>query len=312
MNILIDTEIWRHQSAGGISKLWRSLLPELHRAMPDCTFDSSAPPTVFLSTYYARAPLGVKSVAMVYDLIGLQYPLIDHNRADMVDLRQAVKEASALISISQGVAADVKRLLGRDSTVAYCGLEAGYGKVTMQEIDAFQRFVGKPYILVVGRRGLYKNVQALYQAWRLWEGRHTHRIVCIGGETLLPQDEAFAKATGDTWLHLATLEDRDLQAAYAGATALCYPSIMEGFGLPMVEAMACACPVVCDHAMHEIAGDAAYYCDVSRPKQLAEVLTATLDMSVRTDRVVAGTQWVKRYTWASMAQTVADAIRSVA
>lgn len=311
MNILIDTAIFQAQQRGGISSLWRALLPELQRAMPDATFTAQLPPDLYISTYYKAAPLGVKSLAVVYDCIGLRYPLIDSNRSDLVDMRQAVAGAAAVVSISQGVADDVKRLLGRDSTVAYCGVAQDYGRVMPADVDRFQQFVGKPYVLMVGNRGLYKNAQALYQAWRLWEGRHTHRLLCVGGEQLLPQDEAFSRAVGDAWMHM-TLDDKDLQLAYAGATALCYPSLMEGFGLPMVEAMACCTPIVCDHAMHEIAGDAAFYCDVTRPRQIADALTATLDMSARTDKVLAGKQWITRYTWAGMAAKVAETIRRIA
>lgn len=311
MNVLIDSAIFTLQQNGGISRLWRSLLPALRAAMPDATFSPSLAPDWWISTYYKPAPLGVRSLVMVYDLIAQKYPLIDRNRTDAVDLRRAVAEALAVVSISQTTASDVKRLLNRDSVVAYPGVDAGYGKVLPSDVERFQNFVGKPYILVVGNRGLYKNVQALYQAWKLWEGARYHKLLCIGGEDGLPQDAAFVAGNPDTWMHMK-LDDTDLQAAYAGATALAYPSLMEGFGLPIIEAMACGCPVVCDTTMSEVAGNAALTCDVTRPRQIAAVLSAALDYEIRLERITAGVERAKRYTWPQMAQTVAETLRRAA
>ena len=310
MNLHVDHAIFDLQAQGGISRLWRSLSPALQAAMPDATFDAALPPDVFISTYYVPAPLGVRSVAVVYDLIAERYPL-SANRADALAIRRAVAEASAVVSISQATANDVQRLCGKPSTVAYPGVDVDFGKVQPSAVERFQAFIGKPYLLIVGRRGLYKNVQALYQAWGLW-GLHAHyKVVCVGGEDPLPPDVAFARRYPDTWQHIR-LSDADLRAAYAGAAALVYPSLMEGFGLPIAEALACGCVVVCDRALAEIAGEAAVYCDVTRPRDIARALDEAVDVSRRVERAITGIAWAKRYTWHGMAAGVADAIRRAA
>ena len=74
-----------------------------------------------------------------------------------------------------------------------------------------------------------------------------------------------------TWVHVA-LNDTDKQIAYCGASMLVYPSLMEGFGIPPVEAYRCKCPVVCGDTMREVMGDAAFYCDVTRPRSIADAM----------------------------------------
>lgn len=308
MNLLIDTAIFQLQAQGGISRLWRSLLPALRDAMPDATFDPSKPPDWFVSTYYRPAPLGVRSLALVYDLITDKYPLIE-NRADSADIHRVVAEASAVVSISHQTAVDVKRILGKDSTVAYPGVDADFGKVKPSDVERFQQFVGKPYVLVVGRRGGYKNVQSLYQAWRLWPAHKDYKLLCIGGEEPLPADVAFAQGNPDTWQRMS-LNDADLATAYAGALCLVYPSLMEGFGLPLVEAMACACPVICDRSLNELL----YMdCDVLLPKSIAAWLDRfASDPSMRLTWGLAGVEQSNRYRWSNMAAQVANALREVA
>lgn len=308
MNLHVDNAIFQLQQQGGISRLWRSLLPTLRTALPDAAFTAERPDW-FISSYYAPAPIGVQSLALVYDLIVDRYPLVP-NRADSVDIHRAVAEASAVVSISEATAHDVERLCGKPSTVAYPGVEANFGKVAPSAVARFQAGLGLPYVLVVGRRGGYKNVQALYQAWGLWGARSFFQVVCVGGEEPLPADMAFARRY--PWRRMV-LSDDDLRAAYAGAHALVYPSMMEGFGLPILEAAVCACPVVADSRVAgEILGEAAFACDVMKPRSIATALDATLDPALRVTRTLAGVERSKPFTWERMAAGIADALRRAA
>lgn len=312
MNILIDTAIFQLQQQGGISRLWRSLLPALRDAMPDATFTSQLAPDWFISTYYKPSPIGVRSLALVYDLITLTFPNLT-NRADSADISRSITEASAVVSISHRTAQDVKAHFGKDSAVAYPGVDENFGKVTPSDVERFQSYIGKPYVLVVGNRGGYKNVHALYQAWALWSAHADFKVLCVGGEETLPQDAAFASRYRDTWQRM-TLDDKDLALAYAGAQALVYPSLIEGFGLPMLEAMACGCPVVCDNSTvaAEVVGEAGFYADVTKPRQIAGALDLTFDPSLRLERCLYGLEKSKMFTWRNMANQVADVLRSAA
>lgn len=310
MNILIDTAIFSLQQQGGISKLWRSLLPALRDAMPDCTFAPQLPPDIFISTYYRPSPVGVRSLALVYDLIVDRLPYLP-NRSDSADIHRAVNEASDVVSISHRTADDVKELCGRDSAVAYPGVAEDFGSVHYADVERFRQYVGKPYVLMVGKRGLYKNAQALYQAWSQWAAHINYKVLCVGGEQPLPQDIAFANRYKDSWQQVQ-LDDKDLALAYAGAHCLVYPSFIEGFGLPIVEAMTCGCPVVCDHTMAEIGAGAALYCDVAKPRSIVLRLDELANPALWLTHSTLGIEQAKRFTWSGMARKLADVLRSAA
>ena len=94
--------------------------------------------------------------------------------------------------------------------------------------------------------------------------------------------------------------DDDLKAIYNGAQVLVYPSLYEGFGLPIVEAMACGCPVICSNAasMPEVAGDAAILIDPGRSDELAAAIeTVVHDAEIRTKLVARGFKQADSFTW---------------
>lgn len=314
MNIHVDRAIFGLQSNGGVSRLWRSLLPALQKAMPDASFDDSAPAELFLSTYYRMPPEGMKSIVMVYDFIHEHYPLLGRHHPDAVDKRRAIARADAVIGISQYTADDAMTFCGKPASVAYCGGGETFKRAMPAEVKDFKRRYGLDnYVIVVGRRGLYKNVQALYQAWRLWPAHKHFKILCVGGEEQLPQDIGFQKSFPGQWMQ-ARLSDADLSAAYTGAYALVYPSLFEGFGLPPVEAMACGCPVITSAggSVPEVVGDAALVVNVFRPLEIAHALNALADPALCLELALRGYPQARQFTWANMAESLASVIRGVA
>lgn len=303
MNLAIDSAIFERQRTGGISKIWNALIPRLAHSFGVAAALADA--DVFISTYYRRAPLGLPSLVLVYDMIAERYPGVGRFHPDGVDKRRAIAEATRIVAISEQTACDVTKFTGRKvDAIAYPGIERDYGIVLMDKVDQFRAFVGKPYLLVVGNRGLYKNVSVLYQAWGTWEPRDKYAIVCIGGETALPQDAAFdAKFPGVR--KVMQLSDADMSVAYSGASALVYPSLIEGFGLPPLEAMACGCPVVCGETMREVCGNHAHYADVTRPKDVQRALYEVVDAPM----VVK--PCLEQFCWDKMAGTIAQVIRGM-
>ena len=299
MNLLIDDAIYRLQSNGGISTLWRALEPFLRSSMLDCAFASVDAPPIFLSTYYQPAPQGAKSIVVCYDWISSRYPLISRFSPDTQWKYAAIASSSAVIAISQWTADDTLHYTGKQATVAYPSTN-----LTRASHDAVQAFKAKynlpdTYVLVVGRRGLYKNVSSLWQALRLMNPRPF--VVCVGGE-----EESIE---GGVRL---MLDADELAAAYTGALCLVYPSLYEGFGLPVLEAYACGCPVICGDggALKEI-NAAACVVDVTRPRELASGIVTMMDHGARIEFILMGYREAKRFSWSAMAETIAGVIRDV-
>lgn len=299
-NILIDDAIYHLQSSGGISTLWHSLIPALKAALPDFSFDPARPADIFISTYYQPAPVGAKSIVLCYDFIASRYPGMAH-RPDVVWQRSAIANADAVIAISQWSANDVSRFAGKAATVAYPATTLE--RASHEEVQAFKSKYNLPdtYVLVVGNRRLYKNVSTYLQALQMMNPRPF--TLCVGGEY------STHPLMG---LHVR-LDENELAAAYTRALCLVYPSLYEGFGLPVLEAYACGCPVICGDggALAEI-NEAALVVDVTRPLEIAQALVTMNDHGVRIEHILKGYDVAKRFSWSKMATQMADVIRSVA
>ncbi len=302
MNILIDDTIFKLQSHGGISTIWHKLIARLPALLPDCTFDLSLPADIFLSSYYQPAPVGAKSVVMCYDWITSRYPGLAQ-RPDRAWQFAAIERADAVIAISQWTASDVTKFTGKSSVVAYPA--TSLERANHEDVQAFKVKYQLPdrYVLIVGRRDLYKNVSTYFQAAAMLPP--SFLTLCVGDGT----EPAMTYGRPARGLHLPPEE---LAAAYTGALCLVYPSLYEGFGLPVLEAYACGCPVICGNggALPEI-NEAAVVVDVTKPRAIAEALVKLSDPGQRIDHILRGYEVVKRFSWERMAEQVAGVIREV-
>ena len=126
----------------------------------------------------------------------------------------------------------------------------------------------RPYFLFVGTLEPRKNLDALLEAWR--EVRRTHAVDLVLAGRRRADAPEIAPEPG---LRLAgEVPDSELSALYSGALAFVYPSLYEGFGLPVLEAMQCGAPVIASRAVEEAAGDAAIFADTAA--ELAAAMAA--------------------------------------
>jgi glycosyltransferase involved in cell wall biosynthesis len=113
---------------------------------------------------------------------------------------------------------------------------------------------------------------------------------------------------------LGYVDSTDLPTLYSGADAFCFPSLYEGFGLPLLEAMACGTPMVAANtsALPEVAGDAALLVDPKRPAEIGDALIRVLsDQSLRRDLVERGFVRSRSFTWERTARATIDLLRDV-
>jgi len=165
------------------------------------------------------------------------------------------------------------------------------------------------YLLFVGTIEPRKNLGRLLQAFeRLHEARLTDALVIVGQRGWLYDD--FFAALENSPARQAVIfpgfvPDADLPAVYAGAQALAFPSLFEGFGLPVLEAMACGTPVVCSNtsSLPEVVGEAALLVDPTDVDALADALTRVLrDDALRRELWQKGWAQVQHFTWQETAR----------
>jgi glycosyltransferase involved in cell wall biosynthesis len=303
VNIVIDETIFKLQTSGGISTIWRAIVPQLMEALPEFTFDEALPADVFISSYYQPAPVGAKSIVMVYDYLHERYPGLSSFAPDALWKRAAVERADVVMAISQWTADDVKRFSGKSSSVAYPA--TSLTRATHDAVQAFKAKYNLPdrYVLIVGRRDLYKNVGSYFQALTLLPPNLL--TVCIG-------DGSEPGVTYGRPVRGLRLPAHELAAAYTGAMCLVYPSLYEGFGLPVLEAYACGCAVICGDggALAEI-NQAACVVDVTKPREIAEALVKVSDPGARIDHILRGYEVAKRFSWQGMVDKLAAVVKEV-
>ncbi len=264
---------------------------------------------IFISTYYT-VPQTTPSVFMAHDMIPENTSFFDLNEPMWQLKHYGIAHASAYIAVSRNTALDLVRFhpAAADTlTIAYNGIDtACFYRACPEEIACFRRdyAVEKPYFIYVGDRTGYKNGWLFFAGLAALPSRGAYEVVCIGGNPTLEPE--FAALVPDVRIHILALPDAQLRAAYSGAVAFVYPSLYEGFGLPILEAMACDCPVItCQtSSIPEVAGAAALYVEPGKPEQMAEALQQVQDEAIRLFLVHRGRQQLKRFSWAGMAAAV--------
>jgi glycosyltransferase involved in cell wall biosynthesis len=174
----------------------------------------------------------------------------------------------------------------------------------------------RPYLLLVGTLEPRKNIPFLIEVFE--KLRDFDGDLVIAGmrgwkfEPILAR--MAASSCGDRIRHLDYVADEQLPALYAGAEALVFPSLYEGFGFPPLEAMACGTPVVSSRggSLPEVLGEAAEYVDGFRAEEWAGAVMRILrDRARRAELVSRGQVQARRYTWPETASKTWDVYRQV-
>jgi glycosyltransferase involved in cell wall biosynthesis len=164
------------------------------------------------------------------------------------------------------------------------------------------------FVLAVGNLAPHKNLAALSVTARVLAERQIPLVV-VGGQ--LGIFAAAGKNVPQPAQYIGRVSDEELRALYAAAACFVYPTLYEGFGLPVVEAMTCGCPVVASQipVLRETCGDAALFCDPASPDDIAHQVCRVLDEPGLSERLVqAGQQRASLFTWDRAAQSLSDII----
>jgi glycosyltransferase involved in cell wall biosynthesis len=233
----------------------------------------------FSDWMYPPQRRGVRATT-IHDLLPLRHPDWVHPQTYRMHSRKykhAARTCDLIVVNSHFTASEVSELLGFPPE-RICVAYPSIGPAFKPEGEA--RDLGGPYVLTVATLERRKNLETLLDAMPLVRARHPElRLAVVGA----PGWQA-PTLDAEEVIPLGYVEDEELAALYRGANLFVYPSRFEGFGMPIVEAMACGTPVVASAhpSMNEASGDAAVRADAESVDALAEGIEETLsDLSTR-------------------------------
>jgi glycosyltransferase involved in cell wall biosynthesis len=256
-----------------------------------------------------------RAVVTIHDIIHVLYPQFLPNRAALlyarVMIRRALRRADRIITVSYNSKRDLVDYFGIPPAridVIYNGVAPPFrADLPRSERDrvAARYGLSRPYLLFLGGEKPHKNVRNVVRAFA--EARREralpHALVLAGP---MPRNRSRVDALIDALdlgarvVRTGIVPDEDLPGLFAGADAFLYPTLYEGFGLPVVEAMACGVPVLTSStsALQEIAGGYAYLVDPMDVDSIAKgIIDLATDPKRRAEFAALGSRRALEFSW---------------
>ena len=276
-------------------------------------------PDILHETYYSTHHLArprTKTVITVFDMIHEKYPeFFNASEKEMQHIKyRAINRADHIICISENTRKDLIELTGIDSSRTSV-IHLGYS-LTKYISDTSGTLISHPFILFVGQRGRYKNFYRLLRAYAASSRLlRDFNLICFGGYEFSSDELTLIDSLGlKNKVIRSRGSDQVLANYYSNAAALVFPSLYEGFGLPLLEAMSYQCPVVCSKAssMPEVAGDAAEYFDPYLVDSIKCAIEKIVYSSERSNNLIArGLARIKHFSWKQCADETFSIYRSL-
>lgn len=236
-------------------------------------------------------------------------------------VKSAVKKAKRIIAVSQNTKEDLQRILNVSThriDVVYEGVNEEYGQFSDAKKEEAKNYLKQrykikpPFLLYTGVHRYHKNLPRLIKAFKLLALEYPKLQLVITGkeDPIYPEVENEAKTHNleKKIIFPGLVPEEDLIALYNLAEVYVFPSLYEGFGLPILEAMQCGTPVCASNSssLPEVAGEGnALFFDPNEETDIAAKIAKLLeDESLRKDLIERGLQRVKDFSWKKMAQEI--------
>lgn len=288
---------------------------------------------VFLGSAHVlplRLPSTLRKLLIVHDLVWKLFPETATAYDQLIQRlfsKRSIKTADIIIAVSESTKRDLQKFLGVEAEkirVIHNGVSPNFHPYDPQ--NAAKLVAGKygtypNYICAVGTLEPRKNLATLIEAFAILK-KHDGcacQLVIAGpkgwGNLQLQKKAERAGLTEDDVKFLGFVPDADLSLLYSGASTFVFPSLYEGFGLPLLEAMACGTPVACSNrsSLPEIGADAVLYFNPESAEEMASVVSKILiDTTLRESLIRRGLKRARLFSWESCAKSFLSAFNEVA
>jgi glycosyltransferase involved in cell wall biosynthesis len=285
---------------------------------------------LFHSQYVLPAYLPCKSVLTIHDILFESHPEFFpkfHRWLMKFFVPYSAKRANRIICVSEFTKQEISRYYGvpdKKVIVTYEGASSMFAPIRDKDLilsKMRQYGIGTKYVLFVGRIEPRKNIVGILKAFgHLKKKGHKRLSLVIVGH----QDKIFRERTLFSEIKAHGLQsdvvftggvsEQDLCILYSGAEVLVYPAFAEGFGLPVLEAMACGTPVITSNvtSLPEVAGNAAILINPYSPAEIAGSLERVLsDEGLRNELSAKGLERAKKFSWEGTAEKTIEVYRKV-
>lgn len=288
---------------------------------------------LFLGTAHVL-PLGlpstVRKLLIVHDLVWKLFPetaTIYNRLVQRLFSKRSIETADVIIAVSESTKRNLQELLGLEAKkikVIHNGISPIFhpqGAGNAAKYTAGKYGVSPNYVCAVGTLEPRKNLVRLIEAFAILKRRDgcPPQLVIAGprgwGNLQLEKKAEKAGLTGGDVIFLGFVPDQDLPLLYSGAAVFVFPSLYEGFGLPLLEAMACGTPVVCSNrsSLPEIGVDAVLYVNPESAEEIAFAIEKILgDSILRESLIQRGLKRAGEFSWDSCARSFLSVFEEVA
>ncbi|MEL6868064.1 MAG: glycosyltransferase family 1 protein [Bacteroidota bacterium] len=269
-------------------------------------------------------PSRIKRITMIHDLTPILFPQYHRFHSQLLQrifLKGILRRADLVLSNSQNTTRDLHRVYpftaGKVKTILL-GKENIYRPVASRRILEEQQ-IDQAYFLFLGTIEPRKNLLTLLEAYRRFREQYSQRVLLlIGGQRGWKSETFFEQLAQHPFeadiRQLGFVKKEYLPELYSHCTAMIYPSEYEGFGLPVLEALACGARVICanNSSLTEVGGNLAYFFETKNPDDLVRQMQAVL----RDSEAVGGYRqkavaWANRFSWEEHARLFHEAIEGL-
>jgi glycosyltransferase involved in cell wall biosynthesis len=272
---------------------------------------------IFHTSDWTQPPtIKAKTIATIHDLTPFLFPKWHHPKviqAHQNKMRLAAKKCGRFICVSQNTKTDLIKLFPKIDpqkiTVIYEAAENKYNdflklnqKIRQKKLDTIKKQYGlEKFILAQGTREPRKNLKRLIDAFLLFKNKYpkSHIDLAITGKYGWGEDVDGKKDSSIKILGF--IPEKDMVALHASAICLAYPSLYEGFGLPLVKSLKVGVPIITSNvsSMPEVAGPAAIYINPESTEDLAKAIEKIAKSTVIRDKLkTQGLVQAKKFDWA--------------